>query len=78
MPRRMFDYADVFSGWNSISSFGAMISFLSLLLLAGPVNFVPEEKASHIKAATTLEWLLPATPKSHVFSQLPVLRAKRV
>jgi heme/copper-type cytochrome/quinol oxidase subunit 1 len=75
MPRRMFDYADCFAGWNSIASFGAMVSFLSVLLLAGPVNFVPETKAvTHPQAATTLEWLLPATPASHCFSQLPVLR----
>jgi len=75
MPRRMFDYADCFAGWNSLASYGAMISFLSLLLLAGPINLVPQD--SDVKApstATTLEWLLPATPASHTFSQLPVLR----
>ena len=74
-PRRMFDHPDAFSGWNSISSFGAMVSFVSLLLLAGPVLFTPKENSSEIKSATTLEWLLPATPKSHAFSQLPVLRS---
>ena len=71
----MFDYADCFAGWNSIASFGAMVSFLSVLMLAGPVNFVPDNKdVNHPQAATTLEWLLPATPASHAFSQLPVLR----
>jgi heme/copper-type cytochrome/quinol oxidase subunit 1 len=71
----MFDYADCFAGWNSIASFGAMVSFLSVLMLAGPINFVPETKeVSRPTAATTLEWLLPATPASHAFSQLPVLR----
>lgn len=75
MPRRMFDYADCYAGWNSMASFGAMVSFLSVLMLAGPVNFVPETKAVTVpQAATTLEWLLPATPASHAFSQLPVLR----
>jgi heme/copper-type cytochrome/quinol oxidase subunit 1 len=77
-PRRMMDYADAFAGWNSISSFGAMVSFISILLLAGPINFAPAEKASDIKSATTLEWLLPCTPKSHAFSQLPVLRTTRI
>jgi heme/copper-type cytochrome/quinol oxidase subunit 1 len=41
MPRRMFDYADCFYGWNSVASFGALISFLSILMLAGPINFTP-------------------------------------
>jgi cytochrome c oxidase subunit 1 len=74
-PRRMFDHPDAFAGWNSLASFGAMISFTSLLLLAGPVLFTPKESASDIRSATTLEWLLPATPRNHAFSQLPVLRA---
>lgn len=75
MPRRMFDYADCFVGWNSISSFGAMISFISILMLAGPVTFVPED--SKVQApvyATTLEWLLPYAPATHTFSQLPIIR----
>jgi heme/copper-type cytochrome/quinol oxidase subunit 1 len=76
MPRRMFDYADCFAGWNSIASFGSLISFFSLFLLAGPVSFVPQAKdIAAPQTATTLEWLLPATPANHTFSQLPVLRA---
>ncbi len=44
-------------------------------MLAGPINFVPETRAAQVpQAATTLEWLLPATPASHAFAQLPVLR----
>lgn len=76
MPRRMFDYADCFYGWNSIASFGALVSFLSILMLAGPINFVPERTPSNYpQTATTLEWLLLSTPSSHVFSQLPVIRS---
>ena len=77
MPRRMFDYADCFYGWNSIASFGALISFFSILLLAGPINFSPERDSSlnYPRTATTLEWILPTTPASHVFSQLPVIRS---
>nr|YP_009573277.1 cytochrome oxidase subunit 1 [Chlorosarcinopsis eremi]QBG38060.1 cytochrome oxidase subunit 1 [Chlorosarcinopsis eremi] len=75
MPRRYMDYADSFVGWNSIASYGAMISFISLLLLAGPIAFVPQGKSvTAPSTATTLEWLLPATPANHTFSQLPVLR----
>jgi heme/copper-type cytochrome/quinol oxidase subunit 1 len=72
----MFDYADCFYGWNAIASFGALISFLSILMLAGPINFAPEHDLKSVpQAATTLEWLQPSTPASHVFTQLPVLRS---
>ena len=78
MPRRMFDYADCFAGWNSLASFGAMISFCSILLLAGPVALVPQGKEINApQSATTLEWLLPASVPSHCFSQLPVIRSAR-
>jgi len=76
MPRRMFDYPDCFAGWNAIASFGSMVSFLSILYLAGPIEFTPEnEKVNKPQAATTLEWLLPATPANHAFNVVPVLRA---
>jgi len=56
MPRRMFDYADAFAGWNSVASFGSMISFISILMLAGPIQFTPDTKAVNTpQAATTLE-----------------------
>nr|NP_046144.1 cytochrome c oxidase subunit I [Chlamydomonas moewusii]AAC39342.1 cytochrome c oxidase subunit I [Chlamydomonas moewusii]QRM91392.1 cytochrome c oxidase subunit I [Chlamydomonas moewusii] len=78
MPRRMFDYADCFYGWNSIASFVALISFLSILMLAGPINFMPEintKSNTYPRSATTLEWMDHSTPASHVFMQLPVIRS---
>jgi heme/copper-type cytochrome/quinol oxidase subunit 1 len=79
MPRRYFDYADAFAGWNSIASYGSVISFLSVLLLAAPVSLVPNHKdVPAPTTAATLEWLLPATPANHTYSQLPVLRATQV
>jgi heme/copper-type cytochrome/quinol oxidase subunit 1 len=74
MPRRMFDYADCFAGWNSLSSFGASVSFLSVLMLA--TTFQPATRAT-ARTATTLEWLLPTTPANHVYRQLPVLRSSK-
>lgn len=46
-------------------------------MLAGPINFVPERSTTvdSPRTATTLEWLLAATPSSHVFSQLPIIRS---
>lgn len=72
MPRRMFDYADCFIGWNQVSSFGALVSFLSILTLALPFQYAP--KGASARTATSLEWLLPSTPANHVFTQLPVVR----
>ncbi len=42
MPRRMFDYSNCFYGWNSVASVSALVPFISILMLAGPINFVPE------------------------------------
>jgi heme/copper-type cytochrome/quinol oxidase subunit 1 len=32
MPRRIPDYADSFSGWNAVSSFGSMVSVIATIL----------------------------------------------
>jgi cytochrome c oxidase subunit 1 len=75
-PRRVFDHPDSFAGWNSLASFGSIISFLSILLLAGPINLVPQTKDTITPSTTTsIEWLLPATPANHTFKQLPLIRS---
>jgi heme/copper-type cytochrome/quinol oxidase subunit 1 len=74
MPRRMFDYADCYAGWNSVSSFGALVSLFSVLMLAGPIRFAPVNDTRVDYTATTLEWLFTGTPASHAFIQLPVIR----
>jgi len=86
LPRRYFDYPDSFAGWNSLASYGSLVSFLSIFLLAAPISTVPRNIPAPTTAAT-LEWLLPAggargtspasftTPATHTFSQLPVLRS---
>jgi heme/copper-type cytochrome/quinol oxidase subunit 1 len=74
MPRRMLDYADCFAGWNSLCSFGATLSFVSLLYFGTVFTDVTRAQA---RTAATLEWLLPSTPANHVFSQIPVLRVTK-
>lgn len=32
MPRRIIDYPDIYSGWNSVSTYGSYLSFTGLLL----------------------------------------------
>ncbi|CCA41186.2 cytochrome c oxidase subunit 1 (mitochondrion) [Komagataella phaffii CBS 7435] len=34
MPRRMPDYPDAFAGWNAMSSFGSLMSMMSVILFA--------------------------------------------
>lgn len=73
-PRRMYDYADVFAGWNSVASIGSLISFFALLSLAGSVYSIGHSGAGVAPhKATTLEWVLPIAPANHTFSSQPVL-----
>ncbi len=76
MPRRLVDYADAYTTWNFISSFGALISgvatvvFLYLIYeafaakrLAGDNPWGP--------GATTLEWTVSSPPPFHTFETPP-------
>ena len=79
MPRRYPDYPAAFSGWNFVSSLGAYIGGLGLVvflyvvfrtLMAGqPVaaNYWGE-------GATTLEWTVSSPPPLHTFVELPRIR----
>ena len=73
-PRRYFDFADAFIGWNSLITYGSIVSVLSILLLAGPVTVLVNTPDTRPTSAATLDWMLPATPSSHAFTQLPYLR----
>lgn len=73
-PRRYFDFADAFIGWNSLITYGSIVSVLSVLLLAGPVTILVNNTQTRPTSAATLEWILPATPGSHAFKELPYLR----
>ena len=79
MPRRIADYPDAFAGWNNISSIGAYISALGLIVfLAGVVlAFVRRQRAADNpwgEGATTLEWTLSSPPPFHQFEILPLVR----
>ena len=55
MPRRISDYADAFSGWNLVSSFGSIISVVATLLFLQIVYLQLVEG----KATTRYPWLTP-------------------
>ncbi len=76
MPRRYIDYPDAFALWNYISSIGAFIGGLSMLIFFYVV-FEAFQKKREAGAnpwgvgATTLEWTLPSPPPFHQFEVLP-------
>jgi len=79
MPRRYIDYPEVFAAWNQISSFGAYISSVGVLIFLYGVfdAFARKQPAPDNPwgvGATTLEWTLPSPPPFHQFSTLPVIK----
>ncbi|MCF3595098.1 cytochrome c oxidase subunit 1 [Rhodobacteraceae bacterium LMO-12] len=77
MPRRYVDYPEAFAYWNEVSSWGALLSFTSLLLFIGIVFYTllagkRETRANYWNEyADTLEWTLPTPVPEHTFEQLP-------
>jgi cytochrome c oxidase subunit I len=76
MPRRVADYPDAFADWNFISSIGAyvfavgVVVFIANMVLAFRRK-VPAGNSPWGEGATTLEWTLPSPPPFHQFDTLP-------
>jgi cytochrome c oxidase subunit 1 len=76
MPRRYADYPDAFTGWHLISSYGAYISAIGLVVFFYGVfeAFWRRREAGSNPwgaGATTLEWTLSSPPPYHSFATLP-------
>jgi len=79
MPRRYADYPDQFAGWNMVSSAGAYVTFIGMLVF---IWVMVDAIVKHRKAAdnpwgagaTTLEWQLASPPPYHQFETLPHVR----
>ncbi|HTN11683.1 MAG TPA: cytochrome c oxidase subunit I [Acetobacteraceae bacterium] len=79
MPRRYPDYPDAFAGWNLVSSIGAGIAGLSMLLFLYICfrTFTNKEPVADNywgPSATTLEWTVSSPPPFHTFEELPRIR----
>jgi cytochrome c oxidase subunit 1 len=79
MPRRIVDYPEAFAGWNMVSSVGALLSTIGLVvfLIAIIHAFAAKRKAADNPwgaGATTLEWTLPSPPPFHTFETLPRIK----
>ncbi len=79
MPRRVADYPDVFSGWNYVSSVGAVMGFAGALLFIGIVFYTMKNGKRCSKnpwgiGATTLEWTLDSPAPFHTFEKQPEIK----
>jgi cytochrome c oxidase subunit 1 len=79
MPRRYADYPDAYWDWNYISSIGAYIGGVSVLVFLATVAhaFLRRKEAGANPwgaGATTLEWTLSSPPPFHSFEELPHIR----
>ncbi len=74
MPRRYFDYMDDFTGPNVISSFGAMVLIIGLIIII--TNLIWSARKGKKSEAdpwggSTLEWTVPSPPPLLNFDQIP-------
>jgi cytochrome c oxidase subunit 1 len=79
MPRRYADYPDAFWGWNFISSIGAYIGGIGVLVFLGVLAdaYLRRRQAGANPwgaGATTLEWTLSSPPPFHSWQELPHIR----
>jgi cytochrome c oxidase subunit 1 len=79
MPRRYVDYPDAFAGWNFVSSIGAYISGVGLIVFFIGVAYAfarkqPAGDNPWGEGATTLEWTLSSPPPFHQYEKLPLIR----
>ena len=76
MPRRYIDYPDAYALWNSVSSWGYVVTMVGMFvfLVAMIDAWVRKRKAADNpwgEGATTLEWTLSSPPPYHQFENLP-------
>jgi len=79
MPRRIPDYPEAFAGWNYVSSLGAYLSAIGMLVFLYLVfrTFTSGAKAADNpwgEGATTLEWTVSSPPPWHSYEELPRIR----
>ncbi len=76
MPRRYFDYDEVFHAGNIISSMGAWVLYSGLIIIV--VNLFYSLKSGSKAPADpwggkTLEWTVPSPPPVENFDETPVI-----
>ena len=79
MPRRVPDYPDAFAGWNYVSTIGAYISFVGVLIFLYVIYraFASRETLEGNywgEGATTLEWTVASPAPFHTHEVPPTVR----
>jgi len=88
MPRRIPDFPDAFTGWNTVATYGSAVSLLGTLVFfymvydtltngqRCPANpWASETTATPAEEPTlTLEWLVGSPPAFHTFDELPHIK----
>jgi len=76
IPRRYSDYPDFFTIWNIISTFGAILSFIRVVLFICILWESIISKRSLINAhslQSNLDWIINFPPSRHTFNQSNIL-----
>ncbi len=76
MPRRYIDYPDAYALWNAVSSYGAYLSGLGVIVFLYLIvdAFAKKRVAGNNPwgaGATTLEWTVTSPPPFHSYTVLP-------
>lgn len=76
MPRRIPDYPEAFHGWNTVASYGAILSYAAAIWFVGVAIYTliwGKKVGSNYwgEGATTLEWTQTSPPAFHTFPTLP-------
>jgi cytochrome c oxidase subunit 1 len=79
MPRRIPDYPDAYAIWNLVSSYGAYLSILGVVLFLFLIwrTFSVGERIGANPwgdGATTLEWQVSSPPPFHSYDELPEIK----
>lgn len=68
IPRRYSDFPDIYLLWNQVSSIGAIISLLSIILLLYIIiESIISQRNIIVISSKSLEWILGFPPNSHTF-----------
>lgn len=76
MPRRYSDYPERFTTWNVVSSFGSLISFVSVIIFIWIIWDSLSSSRSSInfyRINSSVEWINPTPVREHTFNQTIIL-----
>nr|YP_010963589.1 cytochrome c oxidase subunit I [Leptocentrus longispinus]WKZ08072.1 cytochrome c oxidase subunit I [Leptocentrus longispinus] len=76
MPRRYSDYPDLYLSWNVISSYGSLISMISVLIMMIIIweSMITKRMVIFsINNQSSIEWMQKLPPQEHSYNELPMI-----